>query len=246
MQSLSAVVLTWNRPATLLENSLYTLSNQDDPPSEIVVVEASPDLQRHADTLGLCGRYPLARVVEASWPAFNISRGMNVGIRQARGEFIMATCMEMLFAPGFLDVMNRKMGRDSMVFATCGNLPEEVPPMTPAEAWERWPQLCLATVPCPPSRWSPGAVLCAHRDWWLRVRGYDEARRPFCYVDADIEDRAIRSGLSIRNIEWDESQCIHPYHPPSPLFYSLGGYPPDAGGVDRDVVRNDPERWGEP
>lgn len=246
MSGLSVVVLTWNRPAAMLNNSLWTLSNQTVPPSEIIVVEASPGEAEHERTRALCAEYPLTRLVETWWMKFNYSRGINVGIKRAKEEWIMATCMEMLFANDFIEVLSRLVMRERVVSATCGTLPEQVQIFSPSEARAQWPALCRQVKPYPPLAWSPGAMTCAHREWWYTVRGFDEARRPYSYPDVDIRDRAQRSGMETYNIAWDETQCIHPYHPPSALFYSVSGHPVDAQGVDRDVMRNDPEMWGEP
>lgn len=243
--SISIVIMTWNRPASMLENSLWTLSHQTTPPLEIVVAEVSPSEAIRQDTRALCARYPLVRLLEGSWHGFNVSRGFNVGIRNSSGQagWVAAAGMELLFAENFLEAVARHMTPGVFIRPSCGSLWQDTDTSQgPEHVRAHWEEYCGRARPYPPHL-AYGAFVCAERDWWLRMRGYDEARRPYSYPDIDIRDRAIRSGLVDTGIGWDETQCLHPYHPPSPLFYSVSGYPVDAAGVDKEVIRNS-DNWG--
>ena len=244
MTGLSFVMMTWRRGASMLENSLWTLSHQTVPPDEIVLAEVSPEDSWHDETRRVCSQYPLVRLIEGHWSRFNISRGINCSIRATSpaSSYVAATCMELLFSENFVEVLLEKVGPRRINFAYCGSLPEGY---VPARDRSNWFSDCNAIVPNPP-RWSPGAMLCSSRAWWYSIHGCDEARRPYSYPDVDIEDRARRSDLGVDNyhIQWSDAQVLHPYHPLSPLFYTISGYLPDVNGVDNDVVRN-PNGWGE-
>jgi len=245
---LSFVMMTWRRPAHMLEHNLWTLSHQTIAPDEVVVCETSPEDSWHDETRRVCKQYPLVKLVEGYWSHFNVSRGINCGIKAASpaSAYVAATCMELLFSENFVEVLLGKVGPRRINFAYCGSLPESRSSFDNlSNVWDNWLDYCKHVDPAPP-RWSPGAVLCTHRAWWHSIRGYDEARRPYSYPDVDIEDRARRSGLDADgyNVQWDEAQVLHPYHPPSKMFYTVSGYLPDVTGVDASVVRN-PRGWGE-
>lgn len=240
------VVLTWNRPASLLNNSLWTLSHQTVLPDEIIVVDASPNEHHHIETRRLCSTYPITKVVDAYWTRFNVSRGMNVGIKATNPEskYVAATCMEIFFGENMVEVLLSKAGHGRINFMVCGSLPEGVTD-TPENVRSNWSWYCNQINPNPP-KFSLGAVLCAERQWWFDVHGYDEARRPFSYPDVDINDRALRYGLENSSIGWEEAQILHPYHPLSRMFYTISGFPVDLNNpIDRNVVRNF-DGWGIP
>lgn len=244
MATFSFVVMTWNRPASWLRNSIYTLSHQTIPPLEIIVVDASPDNASHEETHKLCANFPLVTVIDAYWPKFNISRGFNVGIKASAPKvgFVVTTCMEIYFPPNLVEELNEKAAAGRFNGVACGSLKEEVGWPTPEAVWEKWAWY-LTQIDPPVAHITPGALVCAPRDWWLQVQGYDEAKRPYCYPDVDIIDRARRSGLQMYNVWGRDATVLHPYHGLSSLFYSVGGLPVNTV-ADADVVRNR-SGWGQ-
>lgn len=249
--SLSFVLMTWNRSETLLNNSLYTLSNQTVPPLEIIVVEVSPESSYHVATQELCAKYPLVRLVEGRWSHFNISRGLNVGIKQAKGQYIATGLMEVFYGRNLLETIQPKLGPHRATSGKCGSLgPEVDTSLGPEHAWANWESLCSQVNPH--LEYSPNAFMCVECSWWFYVRGYDEARRPYSYQDTDITDRAFKTGLikgsrwgalGEYSATWAEAQMLHPWHPQSPLFYSVNGYLIDPV-IDACPVRN-LSGWGE-
>lgn len=248
MPDISFVTMTWERPPHMLERSLWTLSHQTIAPLEIVVTEASPTEERHVETRDLCARYPLARLVEARWSRFNVSRGFNCSITRAdpRAEYVAVIGSELLFSENFVEALSSKLGPRRLVRSSCAVLPEGVSVMNgPAPIREDWERYCKICEQIPENtHMAYGAVICIEREWWFRVRGYDEARRPYSFPDIDIHDRAMRSGLEIWGVPWSEAQVIHPHHPRSRLFFEISGYEVDARGVDKEIVRN-LGGWGE-
>lgn len=243
--NLSIAIHTWNRPPEMLENSLWTLSNQTVTPDEIVVSETSPTEATHEATRELCAKYPLVKLVEGYWSRINVSRAANVAIRGTRPEsrYVAVVGMELLFSPNFVEVLLEKLQFCRYNRAACCTLGEDMPIESPQWAWDNWDMICDNVREKTPLI-APGAVLCASRAWWFWIRGFDEARRPFSYPDVDIHNRAYRCGMNLEdgNVDWTEAQVIHPWHPPSGFFYSISGHQIDPI-VDADVRRND-YTWG--
>ena len=89
-------------PGKLLNYNLATLTEQTEPPLEIVVVNASFDKTFFAEAESVCAEYPLVRMIAAPMPTFNLSRNTNVGTRASKGDFVMLTAMDQLFSVGTL------------------------------------------------------------------------------------------------------------------------------------------------
>jgi len=246
---LSIVLFSWNRPATILNHSLWTLSHQSTPPLEIIVVDTSCDKKYHEDVGKLCKQYPLVRFIPGRWTRFNISRGFNVGIRAARGEYVATSCMELFFSASLIESLLLRVGENKMNFVRCGCLGPQVDVSAgPEYVRSHWPEYCSQIYPNIADI-SPGALICASRHWWYKVHGYDEDRCPYRYPDTDIQSRALRDGLlgpqpapnqgwpAHCHVPWTEAQVLHPYHP---RINDVGGI------IDRQapIVRN-LHGWGD-
>src|SRR4030067_2553278 len=90
---LSVVVCTWRRSADMLLHSVHTLSDQTDPPREIIVVDTNTEAAFIQENYNALLPYPLVRLICRPRMPFNLAKGMNVGINAARGQYDMATCM---------------------------------------------------------------------------------------------------------------------------------------------------------
>ena len=124
--TLSIVEAIWNLPGSLLDCNLATLTRQTEPPLEIVIVNASSSHELFAEAEAVCAKYPLVRMVSAPYMAFNLSRNLNVGIRESQGEYVMLTAIDQLFSANFLSEVYRLMGPGRVVGSTRGDLPASI------------------------------------------------------------------------------------------------------------------------
>lgn len=243
---LSVVVVTWRRSAEMLLHSVHTLSNQTEPPLEIIVVDTNTEQPFIDDNQAACALYPLARIVHAPRAPFNLAKGMNAGIKPARGQYVMATCMEMLFSRNVVERLAVRMRPDYYGQAVCGVLPASVP-VGPIETMhDRWDELCDQVMLDSLKGVSAGAIMIATREWWYTIKGYDEVHYPVWENDVDNARQAHYAGLKQITLTWAECQVIHPQHERITAGFQTGGE--WCFGVTDDIVRNrerNPQGWGE-
>jgi len=236
--TLSIVEAIWNLPGSLLNYNLATLTRQTAPPLEIVVVNASSNQALFAEAEAVCAKYPLVRLVAAPYMTFNLSRNLNVGIRESRGEYVLLTAADQLFSPNLLEEVYRTMGPGRVVGSTRGDLPIGFDLGDAATLVERWGDLLAKSIP--PQKFSPGTIICTTSEWLHRVRGLDEVRCPYNYCDSDLLTRTQMDGLQPVSLGWGPAQILHIAHPRNNALYYITSGMPDR---NLPVVRN-PDGWG--
>ncbi|MCC6217394.1 MAG: glycosyltransferase [Polyangiaceae bacterium] len=210
--AISVVIPVRNRSGTRLENCLASLRWQSVPADqvEIVLSDFGSDEASRADIAAIAGGVGARVAYTETAEIWNRSRALNLGIQAATGAVVLCTDADMIFAPNFLQTIldvQRSSDRPRMVHCACHDLPEAVP--------ER--------------RWSPddfeslraqaefrdlggtGACQAAAREFFFRVRGYDEKYLHWGAEDIDMTRRAERAGLEI---EWisDRTAMLHQWH----------------------------------
>ena len=235
-EELSIVVPIWNQSTIALKRMLYTLVSQTKPPLEIVIVDGGPDGRHNVSEL--CGG--IVRIIKAYMPEFNLSRLFNIGIKRARGEYIMTTGNDRLFSQSFLEIAGRYISHQGMLGSTWGMLRENTD--LSGDIFSRWGEICSCVIPGSVGKLNPGSLQITGKDWFHKVRGFDEAM-PFAYTDSDIQTRATLDGLHKPGIPYTDAQILHQWHPESPLVASLGTTLAEFR-QKTGIIRN-PDGWGE-
>jgi glycosyltransferase involved in cell wall biosynthesis len=210
---LSAVIPVRNRTGTRLDNCLRSLRWQQLEPNalEIVITDFGSDPE-HADALReLSERHGAELVRVDTDEIWNRARALNYGIQRARGRYVFCTDADMIFAPNFvatlLDAQQREQGR-AFVVCHCRDLPEQLEeqPWTIAD----FPRLLDAAA----FRKATGTGACqvAEREFFERVRGYDEGFSFWGQEDNDMRFRAGRAGLREVWVQ-EQTAMLHQWHP---------------------------------
>ena len=244
---LSVVVCTWRRSADMLLHSVHTLSDQTDPPREIIVVDTNTEAAFIQENYNALLPYPLVRLICRPRMPFNLAKGMNVGIKAARGQYVIATCMEMLFSPNVVEVLASKVQPGCWIESACAVLSKNTPIGSIETVHSRWAELCAAAdAYSAPHRPATGALMVAEREWWHSICGYDEVRYPYENPDVDNARQAALSELHTMYLGWPECQLIHQEHSPLKDGYEQGGewYASVTLEQIRGRPRN-PNGWGE-
>ncbi|HLT38569.1 MAG TPA: glycosyltransferase family A protein [Enhygromyxa sp.] len=212
-RDISAVIPVRNRTGTRLDNCLRSLRWQDldGAALEIVIVDFGSDPEPAAELRELSERHAAALVRVETREIWNRARALNYGIQRARGRYVFCTDADMIFAPNFvatlLDEQRRAQGR-AFVVCHCRDLPEAIE----EQPWTRedFAELLAAA----PFRKATGTGACqvAEREFFERVRGYDEGFSFWGQEDNDMRFRAGRAGLREVWVQ-ERTAMLHQWHP---------------------------------
>jgi predicted glycosyltransferase involved in capsule biosynthesis len=159
---------------------------------------------------------PLIRIVkEPLGEKFERAKMNNVGVRNARTEYIMTTDVDMFFGPNFVDELLKKVNPGTFVESrtmywkgrhTAKIYRGELDPFT---------DLDRCKVGRIKKRTTAGGCQCAHIDQWTKVRGFDESFVGWGSEDFDLLTRMNRSGARVKWMgESRESiNLFHQHHP---------------------------------
>lgn len=211
---LSAVIPVRDRSGPRLDNCLRSLRWQQalEPDTlEIVISDFGSAPEQAAALRELCDRYAAQLVRVDTSETWNRARALNYGIQHATGRYVFCTDADMIFAPNFaatlLDIQAREQDR-AFIVCHCRDLPERLAEQT--WALEDFPELLAAA----PYRHATGTGACqvARREFFERVRGYDEGFSFWGQEDNDMRFRAGRAGLEQ---VWVQAQTamLHQWHP---------------------------------
>lgn len=210
---LSVIVPVRNRAGRRLENCLRSLRWQDLPEDEVEVIVSdfgsAPEMR--AATAALAERFGARVLFTPAEEVWNRSRALNIGIRAARGRYVLCTDADMIFAPTFLRTLveaQREAEDGALVVCRCRDLPDDVP----EQVWQRsdYPAL-LARAPFR-EKLGTGACQMARREAFARLHGYDEQYVFWGMEDNDFRFRARRAGLAERWVH-ERTSMLHQWHP---------------------------------
>ena len=211
--TLSVVIALRDRGGVRLDNCLRSLRWQDVPSEEVELLLSDfgsddahqTELQRLAETHE-------ARVLRTDTKeTWNKSRALNIGIRAARGRYVLCTDCDMVFAPNFLStLLETQRAEDDGAFVLCQS--RDLPESMAERRWSREDVDTLISRSSYRARQGTGACQMATRTFFEALRGYDEGYKGWGQEDSDMTYRATRAGLAIRWVE-EGTAMMHQWHP---------------------------------
>ena len=235
---ISLVLPTYNRDKERLDRLLTTVEWQAQPFLEVFVVDASTDPEVQSQNRKTCGRRAVH--LSLSLPEINFPLMYNLGIKHtsSHADYIACTNCDMLFSPNFTSVMSSLLG-DGVEFAR--SQAALLPPDANYDDFgtkESWDYLLSISK----RKFELGhGVLCAPRDWWFHVHGFDESLSGGLGVfDGDVRKRAHKYGLKLGHTFFEDAPILHQWHPKSPMKHHNQLKRDD----DPPIVKN-PSGWGE-
>lgn len=210
---ISAVIPVRDRTGVRLENCLRSLAWQQLEPGtlELVITDFGSAPDQAAGLRELAKRHAATLVRVDTDETWNRARALNYGIQRATGRFVFCTDADMIFAPNFVATLLDAQAAEhdqAFVVCHCRDLPERLAerPWT----FEEFPALLDAAE----FRVATGTGACqvALREFFERVRGYDEGFSFWGQEDNDMRFRANRSGLREVWIQ-ERTAMLHQWHP---------------------------------
>lgn len=221
---------------------LWQLIHQTVMPLEIIIINASPDSQYRAMVRETLEKFDLVRVIEApQYETFGSSHCANIAIKHSNpaAQFISFIGAGLLFNETSIEALGECMDVHSICEAQMALLPANYEIGAIETLWQRWADLVEHLDPYSRTlSFAPGSLMCASREWYFKVHGFDETNYPMAYNDSDLHRRARLSGLNLKIVPWGKMQMVHIIHP---RRYPLPAYP---DGHETNIVANG-EHWGE-
>lgn len=245
---ISFVATYYERNPRPLENCLLTLDFQTVPPLEVIVVDQNTRKPKQLEVRSVCDRYS-AKYILATRKAFNMSWAFNVGIKAAKGNYIVCIGAEMLFSHNYVEVITEMMTPDIFLSSHCGFLQQG---RDLGGILGNWAELCdsararseKGVLPDSPPGRVIGGFQGAHRDWWHKVRGYNE-KLPLAWTDSNLERRAKESGLRQDRVHFEKAQMLHPWHQRSLLVSRTMRVRGSKEEYLTSPIVCNPDEWGE-
>ena len=210
---ISAVIPIRNRSGARLENCLKSLRWQDYDADkvEIVISDFGSDPDHAAGVRELAETYDVKVVRVENDEIWNRSKALNHGIQRTTGKFVFCTDVDMIFAPEFISTVLATQARENdQAFVVCHN--RDLPEHVEMQVWslDDFPYLLGEADFRGPKGTGPCQV--ARREFFERIRGFDEGYKFWGQEDNDMRYRANSSGL--REI-WihDQTAMLHQWHP---------------------------------
>lgn len=125
--------------------------------------------------------------------AFERSRLNNVGVRHAKGEFIMTTDVDMLYAPTFIQAVMDKAALGKLVESRTQYLRGSAAKMVYDGKYLPWSEINEqkpGRIGRIKKRTTAGGCQCMHKDDWNKIRGFDESYVGWGSEDQDLLERA--------------------------------------------------------
>jgi len=210
--TISTIIPVRNRSGVRLLNCLGSLRWQDvDTDHEIIISDFGSDLP-HSQSIDQVAEELDVRIVRtATDETWNRSRALNIGIQAAAGDYVFCTDADMIFQPNFVSTLlatHREASKDVMIHCRCHDLPEDVP----EKEWAARDFEELRSQATVRAVRGTGACQSATREFFERVRGYDEKFKYWGAEDVDMTARAERFGLDIHWVS-NATSMLHQWHP---------------------------------
>jgi len=136
---------------------------------------------------------------------WNRSKALNNGIKVAKGEFIGATDLDMIFAPNFIKTVKKRMKSKVLLQCHCKFLLQDFGEVITPEMIPKFEKAYALA-----QDYSAGGFQCAERNWFLE-HPYDEDFKVWGGEDTLARDIMVEEGFTIDWID-NETSMYHLKH----------------------------------
>ena len=186
----SIVIPVRNRYDIRVYNCLRSLQLQTLPNLEIIVADYGSTEENHEKLLKVLNPFDCSLFYYKTDDLWSLSTARNIGIRRAQSKFIATLDVDCIVEPNILEATLKRFkdDRDCLIVNRVCHCPKELDLNT-----LKLPQdFEMLRKNCKCSRKGIGAYISAPRDWWFKVRAFDERIKVWGSEDDDIKKRAIK------------------------------------------------------
>lgn len=247
------VVPLRNRWGPRVRNCMRSIQLQTLKRIELIVSDYGSTTENHEKLMRTLEKFNCTVYYCPTKEVWSMSISRNLGIRRAKGTYIATTDVDCILQPNvvsnILD-LHKQHPRCFIASLLCS-----IPKMNLEEIglprdYDNLSRLCKY------QRSGYGGLMSAPRDWWFKVRGFDERMKGWGAEDDDIWRRAINDGmktLTLERLKIPGTRVFHQWHPNSVEAHkkNLGEteytrlYNTNVRILrsDKSIIRND-ETWG--
>lgn len=203
--------------------------------AEVIVSDyGSSDGPSVAETTRSAGAAYVRTDTDGTWSR---SRALNAGFAAASGTQFFATDADMIFTPGALESVSRRLTENpgEAIILQCRDLPVGIG--TEPQAQVDW-SVCEASATIRP-RWGMGGLVATQRETFLQLGGYDERMHTYGGEDIDYAKRLRRHGIPINWFDQPGVRMFHVWHPSSRIAASLDAQAEAAIAENRRIHTED-------
>ena len=212
------VIPTRNRYGARMRNCMRGIQLQTQEGIEVIVADygsSEKGLTRMLKTLDPFDCTVYHYKTDNVW---SLSRARNIGIRRANTKYVASLDVDCIMG---IDVVQTTIKRYKekpnyfVVNRVCHGLEDlDVKSLILPQDYPRLRQTCKCVRP------GVGAYMSAPREWWFKVRGFDERMKRWGAEDDDIKKRARRDGRRVHVLSRKKDREIgmkiyHQWHPKS-------------------------------
>lgn len=167
------------------------------------------------------------------------SRALNAGFAVSVGRVLVSTDADMLFNPGSMDVIGRRIIDDpsEALLLQCRDLPMEYDSEGVVSSGLDWTAFEASSTFRP--RWGMGGMMAVSRDGFKTIRGFDERMEIYGGEDMDFAQRLRWAGFRLSWLEDPSVRMYHMWHAPTRSEMDKSPEGRAAIAFNRDIVLND-------
>lgn len=234
---LSIVIGYRNREIDRVKRCIDSLVNQTRNDFEIILIDYGSEVDKANAVKRLIQDYTrvLYLYIDTRGQFWNRAHCLNIGIKAARGRFVLTTDIDIIFHSDFVDRISGSLRHDSVIHTYTYYLPPGSFNIDlPAHKLEK--QL------------SYGICSCIQKDKLMSIGGYDEYYCIWGAEDRDLKNRLTDSGIKEVIID-DMPMLYHQWHPPTDLNeeyipYNLWSHLYERLYLSKSVAKSD-QSFGE-
>jgi len=231
-----------NRDLTRVKRCLDSLKKQRKQNFEVVFVDYGSDTETANQAEKLVQSYDFNYIYSDSRFTFwSRSKALNIGIANAKGEFIVTSDIDAIFSDNFTEVISKRVQPEKFFCSQCFHLPENF------DAYDDIRKYSGSFLKSGPTEMGIGLVVLKEK--LQQIHGFEEYYQIWGVEDLDIKKRLESSGLEMEYITVEECQIYHQWHPvvshKNKLLTPTGWYETmwNYHSNNSSVVRN-PDGWG--
>lgn len=239
MEKVTFIYCFKDRDLERVKLSLDSLAAQKDQYFKVIFVDYGSEEHLASQVRQLTGNYPFVRHIynDTRGMLWNRSHALNTGIRLSETEYVFTSDIDMIYDPGFTEMLNTTVEPDKALFFSAIYLPPGKLPGSAAQEknYQRSKDDALGwgLIPLKPL---------------MEIGGYDEVYCVWGKEDNDIGHRLRMAGVRFHYVE--QIWMRHYYHEPVPRqrdilpfnwFLFLCNY---YDHVAQQLKRNSDNEWG--